>query len=91
MGLDGIKFRVEQPSLLKVISDVIQQKENKIHYFCFLLLIKQSGRTEAPTSTIPPVLQRCSKSMYLVQLLKSGKYASNVEVLGCGLSYFEWT
>ena len=40
----------------------------------------QSGRTEAPASTIPPVLQRCWKSVYLVQLSKSGKYASGKKV-----------
>ena len=46
---------------------------NKLYQF-------QSGRTEAPASTIPPVLQRFRKSVYLVQLSKSGKYASGKKV-----------
>ena len=35
---------------------------------------------ELPASTIPPVLQRFQKSVYLVQLSKSGKYASGKKV-----------
>ena len=38
------------------------------------------NNTEAPASTIPPVLQRFRKSVYLVQLSKSGKYASGKKV-----------
>jgi hypothetical protein len=40
----------------------------------------QSGRTEAPASTIPLVLQRFQISVYLVQISKSGKYAPGKKV-----------
>jgi hypothetical protein len=42
--------------------------------------VVQSRRREAAASTIPPVLQRFRKSVYLVQLSKSGKYASGKKV-----------
>ena len=53
------------------------QQDRSVNYMYYTSLCQfQSGRTEAPASTIPPVHQRCWKSVYLVQLSKSGKYAS---------------
>ena len=43
----------------------------------------QSGRMEAPASTLQKIMglvQRCKNSVYLVQLSKSGKYASGKKV-----------
>ena len=40
----------------------------------------QSKRTEAPVSTIRPVLQSFQKSMCFVQLSIAGKYASDKKV-----------
>ena len=55
------------------------EDENKLIKMKIGILI-QSRRTELPASTIPPVLQRFQKSMCLVQLSKSGKYASGKKV-----------
>ena len=43
----------------------------------------QSGRMETPASTLQKIMclvQRCKNSVYLVQLSKSGKYASGKKV-----------